>query len=77
MDGEEVCRLCHEECKFGCTGISNKDCINENVREQPFFKDCNTVQYELEFGRCLTECPTGYFVETVTIESVTFDICSQ
>ena len=29
MDGENICRLCHEECRVGCTGITDRDCIAE------------------------------------------------
>jgi len=25
MDGTNVCRLCHLECNFGCTGITSKE----------------------------------------------------
>ena len=58
MEGDITCRLCHEECNFGCKGSTNKDCISLDPVLKPWFKDCKTVQYGLEFGRCLSECPS-------------------
>ena len=76
MDGTNICRLCHAECAFGCSGITNKDCISENVQSEPFNKGCNTVQYDREFGRCLTKCPKSYYIDnTVTIDSVSIPSC--
>lgn len=44
MDGERICRLCHEECAFGCVGITNKDCINTDMVNDPENMGCKTVQ---------------------------------
>jgi len=77
MDGESICRLCHEECKFGCTGITNKDCITEDIRANKYDKGCLNVQYGLEFGRCLDACPKGYYSQLTTILTSTFNLCTQ
>ena len=39
-----ICRLCHEECAFGCKGTSNRECISANIATDPYNLGCKHVQ---------------------------------
>ena len=59
--GYSTCKVCHPECDFGCTGTANTDCISPNYANAPYNKRCANVQDGLEFGRCLAQCPDGFY----------------
>ena len=37
-DDCNTCKLCHEECKYGCTGTTNRDCLHPESALNPYVK---------------------------------------
>ena len=62
MDGEKICRICHSECKYGCVGVTDSDCIAPTGFLDEEDNGCKNVQFGVgKSGRCIPECPEKYF----------------
>ena len=59
-----ICRKCHDECKYGCRGQTDKDCIHPDISFLPAVAGCKNVQMLDGYRhQCLAACPKGYFTE--------------
>lgn len=76
IQSDGVCRLCHEECGFGCAGPTNRNCISEYT-EHPEFQACKHVQHGDEYGKCLEECPKGYFEDQIVETDFHYKKCVE
>ena len=62
--GDSICRVCHPECKFGCVGVTDADCISPMGYLAESDKACRHVQFGFDkTARCLRECPEKYFAQ--------------
>lgn len=69
--GDSICRVCHPECKFGCVGVTDADCISPMGVLAETYKGCRNVQFENDQpARCLPDCPQKYFAKEAIISDM-------
>ena len=73
MDGDSICRVCHPECKYGCVGVNDDDCIAPTGFLDEEDNGCKNAQFGLgASARCLPTCPEKFFARANhTLESET------
>ena len=73
MDGDQICRVCHAGCKYGCVGVNDDDCIAPTGFLDEDDNGCKNAQFGLgASGRCLPKCPEKFFARANhTLESET------
>ena len=55
IPAQGMCRLCHPECGFGCTGTSNRKCISPFTLDYSNHKGCLNVQVSNHASQCVTK----------------------